>query len=66
MEADRAEGLDLVRRQLVRLDATVDGVTDRILRRTTGDRPEAPAHLVETLEPALVAIGRPPRLCHRR
>ncbi len=43
-------GLDLVRRQLVRADATVDGVTDRILRRQPGDRPVAPARLEEEPE----------------
>jgi uncharacterized RDD family membrane protein YckC len=40
-------GLDLARRQLVRADATVDSVTDRILRRQPGDRPVAPARLEE-------------------
>jgi uncharacterized RDD family membrane protein YckC len=38
-------GLDLVRRQIVRADATVDGITQRLLRRPPGDRPDAPGTL---------------------
>ncbi len=40
-------GLDLVRRQIVRADATVDGLTDRVLRRKPGTRPIAPGKLAE-------------------
>ena len=40
-----ASGLDLVRRQVVRVDATVDGVVDRVLRRRPGSRPDAPGRL---------------------
>lgn len=40
-------GLDLVRRQLIRIDATVESVSDRVLRRGPGDRPDAPGVLVE-------------------
>jgi uncharacterized RDD family membrane protein YckC len=40
-------GLDLVRRQILRADATVDGVVDRVLRREPGQRPEAPGRLAE-------------------
>jgi uncharacterized RDD family membrane protein YckC len=43
-------GLDLVRRQVVRADATVEGVTDRLLRRSSGDRPDAPGHAAETAD----------------
>lgn len=38
-------GLDLVRRQIVRADATVDGVVGRVLRRAPGGRPESPGGL---------------------
>lgn len=38
-------GLDLVRRQIVRVDATVDGIVGRLLRRRPGSRPEAPGRL---------------------
>ncbi len=40
-------GLDLVRRQFVRMDATVDGVVGRVLRRRPGARPDAPGRLGE-------------------
>ena len=40
-------GLDLVRRQIMRIDATVDGVTGRILHRKPGSRPVAPPELID-------------------
>ena len=40
-------GLDLVRRQIMRIDATVDGVTGRILHRKPGSRPVAPPELLD-------------------
>ncbi len=40
-------GLDLVRRQIVRGDATVDGFVGRVLGRTPETRPEAPGRLSE-------------------
>jgi uncharacterized RDD family membrane protein YckC len=40
-------GLDLLRRQLVRADATVDGVVGRVIRRTAGERPETPTGLAD-------------------
>ena len=40
-------GLDLARRQLIRIDSTVENVSDRIVRRGKGERPEAPGVLVE-------------------
>lgn len=39
-------GLDLVRRQIMRIDSTVDGVTGRILHRKPGSRPVAPPDLI--------------------
>lgn len=39
-------GLDLVRRQLVRADSTVDRVVDRLVGRSPGDRPVAPRQLL--------------------
>ncbi len=42
-----ASGLDLVRRQIMRIDATVDGVTGRILHRKPGSRPVAPPELID-------------------
>lgn len=49
-------GLDLVRRQLVRADRTVEGVIDRILRRPADARPAAPTELADpaTTEPTIV------------
>ncbi len=44
-------GLDLVRRQLVRADATVDSLVGRVIRRSPGARPEAPGLLVDRLNP---------------
>ena len=44
-------GLDLVRRQLVRADATVDSVVGRVLRRKPGSRPEAPGRLAARSRP---------------
>ncbi len=41
-------GLDLMRRQSVRADRTVDGLVDRLLRRRPGARPEAPSVLDAT------------------
>jgi uncharacterized RDD family membrane protein YckC len=40
-----ASGLDLVRRQIMRIDSTVDRVSDRVLRRDPGARPVAPSGL---------------------
>ncbi|MDY7103392.1 MAG: RDD family protein [Actinomycetota bacterium] len=47
-------GLDLVRRQLVRLDTATEAVADRFLRRT-GPRPEAPPTLTASTDGPLTA-----------
>ncbi len=52
-------GLDLARRQLVRADATVDGVADRVLRRKPGDRPEAPPRFSEDAEASEGLVDEP-------
>jgi len=46
-------GLDLVRRQLVRADATVESAADRVVRRKSGKRPDAPG----MLEPEQAGAG---------
>ena len=42
-----ASGLDLVRRQIMRADATVDGVVNRLLRRDPAELPTAPSKLAD-------------------
>lgn len=51
-------GLDLLRRQLIRADRTVDGTVDRIIRRDPGVRPDAPGGL----DVAIPATGDDPPL----
>ena len=58
-------GLDLVRRQVMRADATVEATVDRLLRREPDARPEAPGDLaipeVAEPEPAIKPGTRPER-----
>ncbi|MEO1063554.1 MAG: RDD family protein [Actinomycetota bacterium] len=44
-------GVDLVRRQLVRADATVESVVGRVVRRDPAARPVAPGRLVDASQP---------------
>lgn len=46
-------GLDLMRRQLVRADRTVEGAVDRVLGRGPGFRPDAPGDLDLTIPMAV-------------
>jgi uncharacterized RDD family membrane protein YckC len=46
-------GLDLMRRQLVRADRTVDAAVDRLLGRETSSRPDAPGRLDHTIPAAV-------------
>jgi uncharacterized RDD family membrane protein YckC len=50
-------GLDLVRRQLMRADATVDSLVGRLLRRTPGSRPDAPGRLAQAT--TVATVGSP-------
>ncbi len=50
-------GLDLVRRQLVRMDATVDSTVDKILRRQRAERPDAPTAIAAMPEEAVPLGG---------
>ena len=58
-------GLDLVRRQIVRADATVDGIVGRVLRRRTDSRPEAPGHLSGVAADVVAAEADPHELQRR-
>lgn len=58
-------GLDLVRRQIVRADATVDGVVGRVLRRRPGGRPEAPGRLDQDDADVRLAASAPDQLQRR-
>ena len=49
-------GLDLLRRQLVRADRTVEGTVDRLMGRPPGTRPDAPGDLDVTIP---VAVEEP-------
>ena len=57
-------GVDLVRRQLVRSDATVDGLADRLLRREPGERPVSPSMLEE--DAPVTPVSADPGTLHRR
>lgn len=59
-------GLDLVRRQIVRADATVDGISDRLLRRAPGDRRDAPRSLAEPAAEELRVDNLEPGQLQRR
>ena len=58
-------GLDLVRRQIVRVDATVDGVVGRVLRRDPGSRPDAPGRLAAPAHTPIGAVADPHDLQRR-
>lgn len=58
-------GLDLVRRQIVRVDATVDGVVGRVLRRAPGARPDAPGRLADDVTDPLDVSADPDRVQRR-
>jgi uncharacterized RDD family membrane protein YckC len=59
-----ASGLDLVRRQIMRMDATVDGFSDRVLRRRSETRPVAPPELAARDD--VVALEEDPHELHRK
>ncbi len=49
-------GLDLLRRQLIRADRTVDGTVQRFMGRRAADRPTAPGDLDVTIPAAVDAV----------
>ena len=48
-------GLDLIRRQLLRVDATIESTADRLVRRSDAARPVAPRQLAPTTDQVVAA-----------